>query len=97
MIGLQTGHDRRLRAIADSIRPTQRCGFSNWVGDCLQDKQSNPKSGDVVGDWSYSNDRRAVSTIRLAMPIRGTKSEVVAAARRAYGHWCRRNHRLPLG
>jgi hypothetical protein len=72
-------------------------GFSSWVGDYLQDKQSNPKFGDAVVDWSYSNGRREVSTIRLPMPISGTKAEVVAAALGTYRDWCRRNHRLPGG
>ena len=60
-----------------------------------QDKQSNPKFDDVVVDWSYSNGRREVSTIRLPMPITGTRPEVVAAALAAYRDWCRRNHRVP--
>lgn len=70
-------------------------GFSSWVGEYLHDAQSNPKFGDVVVDWSYSNGRRSVSTIRLPMPITGTKSEVTAAALDAYRDWCRRNRRVP--
>lgn len=70
-------------------------GFSSWVGDYLQDKHSNPTFGDVVVDWNYSNGRREVSTIRLAMPINGSKPRVVAAALAAYRGWCRRNRRLP--
>lgn len=69
--------------------------FSSWVGDYLQDKQSKPNFGDVVVDWSYSKGRREVSTIRLPMPIGGSKPQVVTAALSAYRVWCRRNRRLP--
>jgi hypothetical protein len=64
-------------------------GFGSWVGDYLTVSASS-EFGDVIVDWSYSDGRRAVRTVRLKTPISATKREAVSAALRAYAERCRR-------
>jgi hypothetical protein len=44
----------------------------------------------VIVDWSYADDRRLVRSLRIKMPITGSKDYVVLTALEAYKEPCKR-------
>jgi hypothetical protein len=55
----------------------------------------HPEFADVIVDWTAQAGRRLLSTVRLRVPIVGTKAEVVTRALAAYKQRCRRLGEVP--
>jgi hypothetical protein len=69
-------------------------GFDFWVGDNLPVIGTNDYV-DAVIDWSYSDGRRSVRTIRLQRSVPDTRSDMLRMAVRAYRARCERMGEYP--